>query len=103
MISAKGLSTMSDDIGYLMASVISLAFSLSIGGLLGIHTYMLLHNMSTLEMTGLSRRNPFDHGNWRENWAQIFGKEWPTWFIPIAPKDREHVYDGFNTKLVPCF
>jgi hypothetical protein len=50
MISAKGFSGMADDVAYLMASVISLAFSLSIGGLFAIHTYMLLHNMTTLEM-----------------------------------------------------
>ena len=50
MISAKGFSGMAYDVAYLMASVISLAFSLSIGGLFAIHTYMLLHNMTTLEM-----------------------------------------------------
>jgi hypothetical protein len=103
MITAKGFSGMADDVAYLMASVISLAFSLSIGGLFAIHTYMLLNNMTTLEMSGLSRRNAFDHGDWRENWGQTFGKEWKTWFLPIPPRDRENLYDGFNTKVVPSF
>jgi len=85
-----------------LAAIISLAFSLSIGGLFAIHTYMLLNNITTLEMQGLSRRNPFHLGNWRENWAQTFGYSWKTWFIPVAPKDRE--YDGgFNTKVRGSF
>jgi hypothetical protein len=74
MISSRGLSNMADDIGYLMASMISLAFSLSIGGLFCIHTYMLMNNMTTLEMTGLTRRNPFNYGHWKENWTQTFGR-----------------------------
>lgn len=103
MITARGLNGMAEDIGYLMATIISLAFSLSIGGLLAIHTYMLLNNMTTLEMTGLSKRNPFDLGHWRENWGQTFGKQWKTWFFPIPPSDRENLYDGFNARVKPCF
>ena len=73
MITSKGLNSLTLDIAYMMAAIISLAFSLSIGGLFAIHTYMLLNNITTLEMQGLSRRNPFHLGNWRENWAQTFG------------------------------
>lgn len=103
MISSRGLKGMADELGFMMASIIALAFSLSIGGLFCIHTYMLLNNMSTLEMTGLSRRNPFDYGNWRENWGQTFGREWKTWFFPIPPKDREAVFDGFNARVIASF
>jgi len=103
MVTSKGLNFMMKDIAYMMASILSAAFCLSIGGLLAIHSYMLLNNMTTLEMQGLSYRNAFDMGHWRENWAQTFGKEWKTWFFPIAPKDRHNVYDGFNTKVVPSF
>lgn len=45
MVGNKGfIGMMQMGLGYMMASVFSLAFSLSIGGLLAIHTYMLLNN-----------------------------------------------------------
>jgi len=70
MIGSKGLDgMMKEGLAYMMSSIISLAFSLSIGGLLGIHTYMLLKNQTTLEMANLSRRNPFEKGSYIDNWA----------------------------------
>jgi palmitoyltransferase len=45
MIGYKGFTNMiQSGFAFMMAAIISLAFSLSIGGLLGIHTYMLLNN-----------------------------------------------------------
>jgi hypothetical protein len=41
------------DLPYMLAAIISLAFSISIGFLFAIHTYMILKNMSTIEMGGL--------------------------------------------------
>lgn len=59
LISSRSFLDFQSDIAYMMASILSLAFSLSIGALFTIHTCMLLHNMTTLEMAALIRRNPF--------------------------------------------
>lgn len=101
MIWSRGLKLMTEDVGFMIAAIICLAFSLSIGGLLGIHTYMLMHNMTTLEMAGLSDRNPFHMGSYRENWAQTFGYKWQTWFVPVPPEDK--TYEAFNTQVKPSF
>ncbi len=61
MIGNKGFDgMMKEGVAYMLAAIISLAFSLSIGALLAIHTYMLLNNQTTLEMAALSKRNPFN-------------------------------------------
>jgi hypothetical protein len=101
MIAFKGLSTMQEDVMYMIAAVLSTAFSIAISFLLGIHTYMLLNNMTTLEMGALSLRNPFDQGNWRNNWAQTFGTDSKTWFLPVPPRDQG--FDGFNSRVQPNF
>jgi palmitoyltransferase len=45
MITNRGFEQMMrEGVAFMLASIISLAFSISIGGLLAIHTWMLLHN-----------------------------------------------------------
>lgn len=89
MISYKGLAGMQDEIFYMMAAIISLAFSVAISFMLGIHTYMLLSNMTTLEMGALSLRNPFDQGSKVKNWEQTFGTNKLGWFFPLSSQEDE--------------
>jgi hypothetical protein len=105
MIGSKGFEKMMrEGIGYMLASIISLAFSLSIGGLLAIHTWMLLHNQTTLEMGALTKRNPFHLGSYRNNWAQTFGTDYKKWFIPVSVNGSSGVYNGFSfTAIKPSF
>lgn len=97
MIGNKGFDgMMQEGVAYMFASIISLAFSLSIGGLLAIHTYMLLNNQTTLEMTALTKRNPFNAGTYFKNWAQTFGTDYKKWFFPVPVSGESGVYNGFS-------
>lgn len=69
----------------MLAGVLSLAFSISICFLLGVHTYMLMRNLTTIEMGGLMIKNPFTKGSIKANLEQTFGKDWRFWMIPIEP------------------
>ena len=70
-----------------IATVLSFAFSISIAILLCFHTYLLLNNMTTLEMGALTWKNPFDKGSKRKNWESTFGSDVKSWFLPIPPVD----------------
>lgn len=85
----------------MIAGILSLAFCMSIGGLLAVHTYMLMNNMSTIEMSALYRQNPFHKGSKFENLAQTFGYDWKTWFLPIQPKDKP--CNGINYSIKKNF
>lgn len=85
----------------MMAAIISLSFALAISMLLGVHTYILLTNSSTIEMGGLYTHNPFKKSTWQENVAQYFGTNWKTWLIPIDPVER--LCDGMNYQLKPLY
>ncbi len=90
---------MQENFPYMFSAIIALAFSIAIGFLLVIHTYLLLTNMSTLEMGAIFKDNPFAKNNWRENVAQVFGYDWKSYLFPIEPKDRTS--DGINHNLKP--
>jgi palmitoyltransferase len=49
LVSHRGFDHIGEDFFYLIASVMSFAFSLSIGALLAVHTYMIAQNLSTIE------------------------------------------------------
>ena len=78
----------------MLAGILSLAFSISILCLLCVHTYMIMFNMSTIEMGALVNRNPFNKGNIWENIEQTMGKDWRLWLFPIDPVQR--VYNGLT-------
>ena len=86
---------------YMIAAVLALSFSIAVGTLLCLHTYLILTNNSTLEMAFLFHHNPFGKPNWRENVAQTMGYNWKTWLLPTDPVDR--ACDGMNYSLVPTF
>jgi len=69
----------------MLAGVISLAFAISIAILLGTHTFILMRNMSTIEMGGLMVKNPFTKGSIRANLEYTLGKDWRYWLIPVEP------------------
>jgi len=69
LILSGGIQYLQSDVIYMVAAIISLSFAIAISMLLGIHTYILLTNSSTVEMGGLYNHNPFTKGNWRENVA----------------------------------
>ena len=50
---------MIDHIPYLLATVMSFAFSISILALLCVHTYLIVNNSTTVESGALSDYNPF--------------------------------------------
>ncbi len=63
----------------------SLSFAIATGCMFAFHVMLILKNQSTLEMDILYNVNPFNLGS-RSNWEQVFGEDWKTWFLPIAPK-----------------
>ncbi|CDW87457.1 dhhc zinc finger domain containing protein [Stylonychia lemnae] len=89
------------DILYMLAGVISLAFSISIGILFATHTFILMKNYSTIEMGGLMPKNPFSKGSIRANLEYTLGKDWRYWFIPIESPQR--ACDGYNHSVVPSY
>ena len=92
---------MGDSILYLIAVVLSVAFSVSIGSLLGVHTYIIMFNLSTIEMHGLEKKNPFNMGNAWANIEMTMGKDWKLWLVPVHP--RERICDGINIPIVPSY
>jgi len=68
MLSFKTLIELQNDFAYLLSGVFCLAFSVAIGMLFCVHSYLLLFNMTTLEMGALSSRNPFRRQSFKENW-----------------------------------
>jgi hypothetical protein len=57
------------DIVYMISSILSLSFAIAILMLLVVHTFLILTNMSTIEMGALYGRNPFAKGQWKDNVA----------------------------------
>jgi hypothetical protein len=91
----RGVFEMEIDIFYMIAAVISLAFSVSIGFLFGFHTYLLMYNYSTLEIGNLNRHNPFAKNDIWSNLEQTFGQGSRLfWLIPMQPYSR--ACDGIN-------
>jgi len=68
------------------------AFMLSM--LLWSHFPLALANMTTIEENYDNMPNPFEHGSWSRNLAQIFGAFGPDWFLPVAP--RKPLSDGVS-------
>ena len=94
------LQDFQNDFTWLIAAILSVAFAISISFLLGVHTFLLMNNLSTLEMGQIVLRNPFTKGNIWENLQDIFGKDpMYMWFIPVSPDFR--TCDGMTYKLVP--
>jgi hypothetical protein len=85
----------------MIATVFTMAFAIAIGLLLVIHTYMLMNNMTTLEMGALTSRNPFSRGTYRKNWEHTFGPDWKTWLVPVPA--IQGTYDGYTTDIVASF
>ena len=65
--SKSSMREFQNDVLYMLAAVIAMAFSISIFFLLCVHSYMLARNLSTLEMGGLMIKNPFNKGSVRAN------------------------------------
>jgi len=86
------LDRFQQDINMMLATIISCSFSVSIACLFGMHTFMLMRGLSTIEMR-LLKANPFERATYRENWAQIFGDKVGTWFLPVK---AESTIDGVN-------
>ena len=49
----KPMNELTSDMVYMIALMLSLAFSISIVSLLGLHTYLLVSNLSTVEVSAL--------------------------------------------------
>jgi len=69
LIASGGLQYLQEDVLYMMAAIVALSFSIAISMLLGVHTYILVTNGSTIEMGALYKHNPFAKGTWKENMA----------------------------------
>jgi hypothetical protein len=65
---------------------------ISTAGLFFFHVHMIMSNKSSLEMEALAFYNPFHQGK-KSNWAQIFGENKVTWFIPVDP---QQTVDGLD-------
>ena len=55
------------DVVYVIATIIAITFALSLGWLFCSHTYIIMYNLSTIELAGLDKKNPFNKGNIRSN------------------------------------
>ena len=82
----------------MVAEILALAFGISIAVLLTVHTYIIMTNLSTIEI-GMFLNNPFRMGNIKSNIEQTFGKDWRRWLVPMESKEKS--YDGINILLVP--
>jgi palmitoyltransferase len=81
------------DVHWVLLSVASLLFGLSLSGFVGFHTWLLLHNMTTIESFARHRYrndvgrvvesdNLFDLG-YRHNIHQVLGNDWRYWLLPV--------------------
>jgi hypothetical protein len=82
----------------LMLLIVSGAFSFSLAIFGGMHFYLLLNNLTTIEYMEGSRRLRFarstkDNDNhvfnigWKENIISVLGETWKEWILPI-PSSR---------------
>lgn len=101
LIGGKGFTEIQQDIAYMVAGIMSCAFSLSIGSLLIFHSYLLMFNLSTIEAALLHKHNPFGKPTVRANLMTIFGTDKRTWLLPIKPK--EGTCDGINYNVKAAF
>jgi len=104
ILAHKGFLGLGTDTTLMVACVMSFAFSVSIGALFAVHSYLIAFNMSTLESVALNDQNPFRirDGNWRTrviaNVEMNFGRDpWWRWLLPLEPKMR--LYDGTEVML----
>lgn len=56
----EGFGTLDKNVHYSAVMMAATALILSLGGLLGLHTYLILMNGSTIEMGQLGEGNPFN-------------------------------------------
>jgi hypothetical protein len=88
LFNKDGFKMMEENIPYMLATIVAMAFAVAIGSLLGVHTYLLMKAMSTIEMAALIKNNPFSKGNWKDNLALVMGYHWQKYLIPVDVKDR---------------
>ena len=100
----KGFLNLGLDIVYMVACVMAFAFSLSLGPLLVVHTYLIIANMSTLESVALNHQNPFRitaptfFQRCQANMEMTLGRDpWWRWLLPLEPTLRP--YDGTSVSL----
>jgi palmitoyltransferase len=106
----KDFSNLLADLTYLIANILCFAFSLSIGGLFCVHTFLIANNLSTIEAHSLELQNPFkiepaegNNGKWARviaNAEMTLGTNEPKWrwFLPLDPIER--TYDGVDTTII---
>lgn len=58
-LNEEGMNYLQDDMHYMLGTIISLAFAIAILFLLVVHSFILITNMSTIEMGTLMTVNPF--------------------------------------------
>mmetsp|Transcript_32018 Transcript_32018/g.23670 ORF Transcript_32018/g.23670 Transcript_32018/m.23670 type:complete len:134 (+) Transcript_32018:611-1012(+) len=87
MFSKNGFTRMIESGTYLVAVIVALSFSISIACLFFLHSFMLLLNLSTIDMGQIFPINAFNMGSLKENLAQIFGRKTWTYFLPLDPED----------------
>jgi hypothetical protein len=68
-----------------MFLTLAFAMAISLFAMLCIHTFLLLKNWSTLEVSQLSDNNIFKDQSYLESWKMTFGENCCTWFLPIGP------------------
>ena len=68
----------------LMAILWASSLSLSTTCLWLSHTYIILWNYSTLEMSELRQDNIFKHQTFSQTWCLVFGNNPMLWFLPIG-------------------
>jgi hypothetical protein len=89
----------------IMTFVIAAVLSVAIGAFLAFHTYLIVHNMTTIEFmipdresrqrrSGRFIRNPHDQG-FRRNWDSVFGQDngsfWTfKWSLSFLHKDEDN-------------
>lgn len=56
------------DFNLMVAFTLGISLSVAVGALFFFHTYMLLNNLSTIELEALHRNNIYKRPTMKENW-----------------------------------
>jgi palmitoyltransferase len=59
LLNGGGMKQMQDDLSYMFAAIITLAFGIGLSSLVVVHSFLLITNSSTVEIAMLYRSNPF--------------------------------------------
>jgi len=95
-VAAKLQSLKSSDQHVLVLWCVCVGLVLSVGGLCSFHLYLILHNLTTLELFawfGISKaealvwRNPYDAGSKLGNFQAVFGSG--RWYLALLPSARK--------------